>query len=78
MFDFRLNALQKDGQPRFNFHSEDGQPVVGAGGAAPYGPLTPSIWDATLAVLSSKHRRLLDKATTAVGVSQAVAAKIYR
>jgi len=78
MFDFRLNALQKDGQPRFNFHSEDGQPMVGAGGAAPYGPLTPSIWACTLAVLSSKHSRLLDKATTPAGVEKAVSAKIYR
>jgi len=78
MFNTQLNAQQKDGHPRFDWHNEEGEPMVSVGGADPYGPLTPSIWDATLAVLSSKHRRLLDKATTAVGVSQAVAAKIYR
>ena len=77
-FNSELNSSQVDGEPQYNWHNPEGRPMIGAGAGDPYGPLTPSIWDATLAVLSGKHKRLLDKATKGEGVVEAVHAKINR
>jgi len=80
IFNAELNSTQPGGQPVFNWHNppEKGGPMIGAGGAAVYGPMSISVWECTIANLSSKHKSLLDNARTVEGVVHAVNASFNR
>jgi len=80
MFNAELNSTQPGGQPVFNWHNppEEGGPMIGAGGADVYGPMSISVWECTIANLSSKHKSLLDNARTVEGVVHAVNASFNR
>jgi len=77
MFDARKNSSQPGGEPNFDFFDPNRNYVRG-GGADPYGPLWPQIFDTTCSPLAPYLSNMIQQAKKPYAVQSAMAATINR